>query len=79
MLAAYLRRVRGTVADAEQIVICVGFGQGINLVWTLITALAFLIAAIVAVNGWIDIQRAEDGNKKCITEISKDKNNKEKN
>jgi GntR family transcriptional regulator / MocR family aminotransferase len=32
VLAGYLRRVRGTVADAEQIVICVGFGQGINLV-----------------------------------------------
>jgi GntR family transcriptional regulator / MocR family aminotransferase len=32
VLAGYLRRVRGAVADAEQIVICVGFGQGINLV-----------------------------------------------
>jgi GntR family transcriptional regulator/MocR family aminotransferase len=32
VLAGYLRRVRGTVADAEQIVICAGFGQGINLV-----------------------------------------------
>jgi GntR family transcriptional regulator / MocR family aminotransferase len=32
VLAEYLRRVRGTVADAERIVICVGFGQGINLV-----------------------------------------------
>ncbi len=32
VLAGYLRRVRGTVADAEQIVICIGFGQGINLV-----------------------------------------------
>ena len=32
VLAAYLRRVRGTVADAERIVICSGFGQGINLV-----------------------------------------------
>jgi GntR family transcriptional regulator / MocR family aminotransferase len=32
VLAGYLRRVRRTVADAEQIVICVGFGQGINLV-----------------------------------------------
>ena len=32
VLAGYLRRVRGTVADAEQIVTCVGFGQGINLV-----------------------------------------------
>ena len=32
VLAGYLRRVRGTVADAERIVICVGFGQGINLV-----------------------------------------------
>ena len=32
VLAAYLPRVRGTVADAESIVICAGFGQGINLV-----------------------------------------------
>jgi GntR family transcriptional regulator/MocR family aminotransferase len=32
VLAGYLRRVRGTVADAAQIVICAGFGQGINLV-----------------------------------------------
>jgi GntR family transcriptional regulator/MocR family aminotransferase len=32
VLAGYLRRVRGTVADAEQIVVSVGFGQGINLV-----------------------------------------------
>ncbi len=32
VLSAYLRRVRATVADAEQIVICSGFGQGINLV-----------------------------------------------
>jgi GntR family transcriptional regulator/MocR family aminotransferase len=32
VLAGYLRRVRGTVADANQIVICGGFGQGINLV-----------------------------------------------
>jgi GntR family transcriptional regulator / MocR family aminotransferase len=32
VLAGYLRRVRGTVAGAERIVICVGFGQGVNLV-----------------------------------------------
>jgi GntR family transcriptional regulator / MocR family aminotransferase len=32
VLAAYLRRVRGTVTQAEQVVICSGFGQGINLV-----------------------------------------------
>jgi len=32
VLAGYLRRVRGTVADAEQIVVSAGFGQGINLV-----------------------------------------------
>jgi GntR family transcriptional regulator/MocR family aminotransferase len=32
VLAGYLRRVRATVADAEQIVISAGFGQGINLV-----------------------------------------------
>ena len=32
VLAGYLRRVRGTVADTERIVICGGFGQGINLV-----------------------------------------------
>ena len=32
VIAGYLRRVRGTVADPEQIVMCAGFGQGINLV-----------------------------------------------
>jgi GntR family transcriptional regulator/MocR family aminotransferase len=32
VLAGYLRRVRGAVADPEQVVLCSGFGQGINLV-----------------------------------------------
>jgi GntR family transcriptional regulator / MocR family aminotransferase len=32
VLAGYLRRVRRTVAGAERIVVCGGFGQGINLV-----------------------------------------------
>jgi GntR family transcriptional regulator/MocR family aminotransferase len=32
VLAGYLRRVRGAVAEAEQIVISAGFAQGINLV-----------------------------------------------
>src|SRR5947209_6492916 len=32
VLAGYLRRVRGAVADAEQVVLCSGFAQGINLV-----------------------------------------------
>jgi GntR family transcriptional regulator / MocR family aminotransferase len=32
VLAGYLRRVRGTVANPGQIVMCAGFGQGINLV-----------------------------------------------
>ena len=32
MIAAYLRRVRGAVADPERIVICAGFAQGFNLV-----------------------------------------------
>jgi len=32
VLAAYLRRVRGAVADPDRIVICAGFAQGINLV-----------------------------------------------
>jgi GntR family transcriptional regulator/MocR family aminotransferase len=32
VLAGYLRRVRGAMADAEDIVICAGFAQGINLV-----------------------------------------------
>jgi GntR family transcriptional regulator / MocR family aminotransferase len=32
VLAGYLRRVRGAVVDHQQIVICTGFGQGINLV-----------------------------------------------
>jgi GntR family transcriptional regulator/MocR family aminotransferase len=32
VLAGYLRRVRGAVADPERLVICAGFAQGINLV-----------------------------------------------
>jgi GntR family transcriptional regulator / MocR family aminotransferase len=32
VLAGYLRRVRGAVASPEQIVVCAGFAQGINLV-----------------------------------------------
>ncbi len=32
VLAGYLRRVRGAVADPEQVVLCSGFAQGINLV-----------------------------------------------
>ena len=31
VLAAYLRRVRGAVADPDSIVICTGFAQGLNL------------------------------------------------
>jgi GntR family transcriptional regulator / MocR family aminotransferase len=32
VVAAYLRRVRGSAADAEHMVICGGFGQGISLI-----------------------------------------------
>lgn len=32
VLAAYLRRVRGAIADPERIVVCAGFAQGVNLV-----------------------------------------------
>jgi GntR family transcriptional regulator/MocR family aminotransferase len=32
VLASYLRRVRGAVANPEQIVICAGYAQGLNLV-----------------------------------------------
>jgi GntR family transcriptional regulator/MocR family aminotransferase len=32
VLAGYLRRVRGAVADPERILVCAGFAQGINLV-----------------------------------------------
>ena len=32
VLAGYLRRVRRAVVDPEQIIVCVGFAQGINLV-----------------------------------------------
>jgi GntR family transcriptional regulator / MocR family aminotransferase len=37
-LAAYLNRVRGTVADGERIVICNGFAQAIDLVVQLVKA-----------------------------------------
>jgi GntR family transcriptional regulator/MocR family aminotransferase len=33
VLAGYLRRVRGAVADPDRIVICAGFAQGLNLVF----------------------------------------------
>jgi GntR family transcriptional regulator/MocR family aminotransferase len=32
VIAAYLRRVRGAVADPEHVIICAGFAQGFNLV-----------------------------------------------
>jgi GntR family transcriptional regulator/MocR family aminotransferase len=32
VLVAYLRRVRGAVADPERIIVCTGFAQGLNLV-----------------------------------------------
>jgi GntR family transcriptional regulator/MocR family aminotransferase len=32
VLAGYLRRVRGAVAESDQVVLCSGFAQGINLV-----------------------------------------------
>jgi GntR family transcriptional regulator / MocR family aminotransferase len=38
VLTAYLRRVRGTVVDPSQIVICGGFAQGINLVLRAVAA-----------------------------------------
>lgn len=37
-LAAYLNRVRGTVADSERIVVCNGFAQAIDLVVQLVKA-----------------------------------------
>ena len=38
VLAGYLRRVRGAVADPERIVICAGFAQGFNLVLRVLAA-----------------------------------------
>jgi GntR family transcriptional regulator/MocR family aminotransferase len=38
VLAAYLRRVRGAVADPERIVICSGFAQGLNLACRVLVA-----------------------------------------
>ena len=55
VLAAYLRRVRGAVADPERIVICAGFAQGINLV---LRALAQDSVQLVAFE---DPGYAEDG------------------
>jgi GntR family transcriptional regulator/MocR family aminotransferase len=37
-LAAYLNRVRGTAADAERVVICNGFAQGMGLVTEMLAA-----------------------------------------
>ena len=33
ILAAYLRRVRGAVTEADQLVVCSGFAQGVNLIF----------------------------------------------
>jgi GntR family transcriptional regulator/MocR family aminotransferase len=38
VLAGYLRRVRGAVADPERIIICAGFQQGFNLVLRVLAA-----------------------------------------
>jgi hypothetical protein len=45
------------------------FSQGVNMIWTLIIVVAFIIGALVAFNGWIEKQRGEDGNKKLIAGI----------
>lgn len=45
------------------------FSQGVNMLWTLIVVVAFIIGAIVAFNGWLEKQRGEDGNKKLIAGI----------
>jgi magnesium-transporting ATPase (P-type) len=45
------------------------FSQGVNLIWTLIIVIAFIIGGIVALNGWLEKQRGEDGNKKLIAGI----------
>ena len=42
------------------------FSQGVNLIWTLIIVIAFIVGGIVALNGWMEKQRGEDGNKKLI-------------
>ena len=41
VLAAYLRRVRGAVADPERLVICSGFAQGLNLILRALARTAF--------------------------------------
>jgi GntR family transcriptional regulator / MocR family aminotransferase len=46
VLADYLRRVRGTVATAEKIVICAGFAQGINVVLRCLAGLGIRRVAI---------------------------------
>lgn len=45
------------------------FTQGVNLIWTLIIIIAFIIGGVVALNGWLEKQRGEDGNKKLIAGI----------
>lgn len=45
------------------------FSQGVNLIWTVIIVIAFIIGAVVAFNGWMEKQRGEDGNKKLIAGI----------
>jgi hypothetical protein len=45
------------------------FTTGVNLIWTLVIVIAFVIGAVVALNGWLEKQRGEDGNKKLIAGI----------
>lgn len=54
VIASYLRRVRGAVADPERVVICAGFAQALNLV---LRALAHHNVGTIAFE---DLGRADD-------------------
>jgi hypothetical protein len=55
------------------------FKEEINLSWTLVTIIAFIIGAIIALNGLIEpLLRGQDGERQRSLKISKGKNIKEK-
>ena len=54
------------------------FRQEVHLLWTLITIIAFSISAVVTVNGLIELQRGQNGERQRSFKIDKGKNIKEK-
>ena len=54
------------------------FTQGVNLIWTLIIIIAFFTSAVITVNGLIELQSGQDGERQRSKKINKGNNMKEK-